>query len=54
MQKTTRQWQTQDLESFDSKMAELSIFNEICNKLSCLRLKEIYPAIFSKTFVVQN
>ena len=29
MQKTTRQWQIQDLESFDSKMVALSIFNEI-------------------------
>ena len=28
-QKTTRQWQTQDLENFGSKMVVLSIVNEI-------------------------
>ena len=32
MEKTTRQWQIQDLESFHSKRAVLSIFNETWKK----------------------
>ena len=32
MQKATWQWKIQDLESFDSKMVVLSIFNEILKK----------------------
>ena len=54
MQKTTRQWQIQDLESFASKMAVLSISMKFEKIPSCLHLKEISPTILSKTLVAQK